>query len=285
MYAKNTVIEIENVEVFKNFSRSLQISLTTLFVVYFTELHGYNITLEDEQEINAQIDHASRLYSENAIVKILHAFSVISKDSIAAEQEFRLALTQLTDPLYAELTQFFPPVIPIVYLGLAEIHRRRKIFDIAEEYFNKAMDQNQPEFLKAITLLNRGQNRLENDDISGAIKDLSIAAKSSHTSALARTNLGKIYFKLGLYEKAKKELTEAIEIDPFLAPAYYNLGVLFNEEGKTDRARSLFTTALTMDPNFVEARNAIKKVSEAVFVGVRDWVACGSRPNRPFRRR
>lgn len=64
----------------------------------------------------------------------------------------------------------------------------------------------------------------------GALNDLQIAKNDPNFSALAHTNIGKIYFSQGQYDKAESELILAIEQGPHLAPAYYNLGVLYNEE-------------------------------------------------------
>ncbi|MGB8035883.1 MAG: tetratricopeptide repeat protein [Nitrososphaeraceae archaeon] len=47
-------------------------------------------------------------------------------------------------------------------------------------------------------MLNRGQNRLDDGNMSGALRDLLKAKEQSHTAAYAHTNLGKLYFKQGL---------------------------------------------------------------------------------------
>ena len=47
-------------------------------------------------------------------------------------------------------------------------------------------------------MLNRGQNRLDDGNMSGALRDLLKAKEQSHTAPYAHTNLGKLYFKQGL---------------------------------------------------------------------------------------
>jgi tetratricopeptide (TPR) repeat protein len=66
------------------------------------------------------------------------------------------------------------------------------IYDIAEENFSRALNLNPPKFLEAILILNRGQNRLDDENISGALHDLLKAKEQSHTAAFAHTNLGKL---------------------------------------------------------------------------------------------
>jgi tetratricopeptide (TPR) repeat protein len=146
------------------------------------------------------------------------------------------------------------------------------IYDIAEENFNRALDLKPPKFLEAILILNRGQNRLDDGILSGALHDLLKAKEYSHTAAYAHTNLGKLYFKQGLNSKAESELLTAIEENPELAHAYFNLGVLYNEEGKKERAEKLFQTTLDLDRDFKEARNALKKLQETGIKGLRDWI-------------
>lgn len=163
-------------------------------------------------------------------------------------------------------------IIIIAYFGLALIYRKRMIYDIAEENFNRALDLKPPEFLEAILMLNRGQNRLDDGNMSGALHDLLKAKEHSHTAAYAHTNLGKLYFKQGLNSKAEAELFTAIEENPELAHAYFNLAVLYNEEGKKDRAEKLFQTTLDLDRNFKEVRNALKKLQETGIKGLRDWI-------------
>jgi tetratricopeptide (TPR) repeat protein len=163
-------------------------------------------------------------------------------------------------------------IIIIAYFGLALIYRKRMIYDIAEENFNRALDLKPPEFLEAILMLNRGQNRLDDGNMSGALHDLLKAKEHSHTAAYAHTNLGKLYFKQGLNSKAEAELLTAIEENPELAHAYFNLAVLYNEEGKKDRAEKLFQTTLDLDRNFKEVRNALKKLQETGIKGLRDWI-------------
>jgi TPR repeat len=100
-------------------------------------------------------------------------------------------------------------------------------------------------------------------------------------AAAAKTNLGLIYYKQGLHEKAEAEFIEAIERKPDLPHPYYNLGVLYAKEGgegdkgKIERAKKLFQTALDMDGSkgsFKEASNALREIEgSGTRKNIRDW--------------
>jgi tetratricopeptide (TPR) repeat protein len=89
------------------------------------------------------------------------------------------------------------------------------------------------DYLKDTILLNRGRNRIDGDsNIKGSMKDLNeVIRRNDDLAAAAKTNLGLIYYKQGLYEKAEAEFIEAIERKPDLPHPYHNLGVLYVKEG------------------------------------------------------
>jgi lipoprotein NlpI len=66
-------------------------------------------------------------------------------------------------------------------------------------------------------------------------------------------NAGLCYYKLGLNDKAEKQLLSAIESNPNLPESFYYLGVLYNNTNKTDTAKNLFDTCLKVDRSFSKA--------------------------------
>src|SRR5262245_25481973 len=94
-------------------------------------------------------------------------------------------------------------------------------------------------FSEAVVMLNRGKNRIDKEDLIGALIDLNDSVKQNELEANSRINLGLVYYKQGLYEKAENELLEAIKINPDLPDSYYNLGVMFNNDGNKERAKKL----------------------------------------------
>jgi tetratricopeptide (TPR) repeat protein len=237
--------------------------------LYFTKFTDYEISITEEKNLVKRINDALFLDKENVLAIILQAYMKINDNSIIAEKMIRGALAG--DPSKSN-PQLGILINIICYLGLALIYRKRMIYEIAEEHFSRALDLNPPKFLESILILNRGQNRLDDGNMSAALHDLLKAKEQSHTAAFAHTNLGKLYFKQGLNSKAETELLTAIEKNPDLAPAYFNLGVLYNEEGKKERAEKLFQTTLDLDGNFKEARIALKKIQETATKGLRDWI-------------
>jgi tetratricopeptide (TPR) repeat protein len=67
------------------------------------------------------------------------------------------------------------------------------------------------------------------DDLAGAKRDLSKAEEEPLLSPYVHNNLGLLYYRAGLNEKAKNEFNHVIEQKADLSEAYYNLGVLYDE--------------------------------------------------------
>lgn len=95
---------------------------------------------------------------------------------------------------------------------------------------------------------------------------IEVIRRNEELAAAAKTDLGLIYYKQGLYEKAESQFIEAIETKPDLPHPCYNLGVMYakgvGEEGsheKIESAEKLFQTALDIDDSkgrFIEASRA-----------------------------
>jgi tetratricopeptide (TPR) repeat protein len=92
--------------------------------------------------------------------------------------------------------------------------------------------------------------------------------KVTDPSAETRCNIGLCYLKMGMYEYAEKEFSEALDRNPRLAPGYYNLAVLYYNENEEARAKALLRTCLINDRNFSKARDALKKLEVS---GDVDW--------------
>ena len=69
----------------------------------------------------------------------------------------------------------------------------------------------------------------------------------------AHNNLGVLYSKRGLYDKALEEYEKALAINPTYATAHNNLGVLYSMRGLYDKALEEYEKALASNPNFAEA--------------------------------
>lgn len=71
--------------------------------------------------------------------------------------------------------------------------------------------------------------------------------------AVARCNLGNLYFRQGAIAKAEEAYTRAIKDDPRCAEAHYNLGYLFLDRGQPREAIARFERSVDIDPRFADA--------------------------------
>ena len=211
------------------------------------------------------------IYKDNSYALVLQASFIVDDDSIKAESMFKKAL-QLADSQYVGDPRQRQLQIKInAYLGLGYVYYKRTIYDIAERYCCNALELQPEPYFEAVILVNRGRNRLADGDLIGAKADFCIAKKDPFIAPTADSNLGLIYYKQGLSEKAESEFIKAIEKMPDLPHAYYNLGVLYNEEGDKERARKLFQTALNIDRDYKEAKRALKKLDNSDVSNIGDW--------------
>ena len=88
-----------------------------------------------------------------------------------------------------------------------------------------------------------------------AIKDYTKAIKLDPKDAAAYNNRGFAYNEEGAYDRAIKDFTKAIDLDPKDAAAYNNRGFAYNEEGAYDRAIKDSTKAIDLDPKDAAAYN------------------------------
>jgi tetratricopeptide (TPR) repeat protein len=231
---------------------------------YSTVLPRYYISFENDQTLNSFIDEVLELDTENPIILIADAFRKMDDDSLNAEVNIKKALKSVI------LSNIPGKTTSIGYFILALIYQRRLNYRKAEIFFNQSLSYSMPNFLRAIIVLNRGQNRLDNNELLGAKKDFLESLEYPHTEASARTNLGKLYFIQNFLDKAEIELIKALEINPSFAAAYYNLGVLYSQRNDKGRAKKYFQLTLQADSKFVEARNNLEKLEQST-KPLTDW--------------
>jgi tetratricopeptide (TPR) repeat protein len=86
--------------------------------------------------------------------------------------------------------------------------------------------------------------------------------------AVSHTNLGNLYFKMEMHDKAIDEHKKAIEIKPDFAEAYNNLGYVYFEQRKYGIAVNEFKKAIELKPGYISAHNNLGKTY--INVGLRD---------------
>ena len=84
------------------------------------------------------------------------------------------------------------------------------------------------------------------------LASFSLCQASEGDSKLAYVNRGKVYEKMGQYQKALADLNEAVELDPNLASAYYNRGVIYGSIGDYERATQNLNRAIALDPSLAD---------------------------------
>lgn len=71
--------------------------------------------------------------------------------------------------------------------------------------------------------------------------------------AIARCNLGNIFYRRGNLDAASREYDRAIADDPTCPEAHYNRGYVHMERGNHGASTSYFLTAIKLDPSFADA--------------------------------
>jgi len=203
---------------------------------------------EDRIKCKKELKEALKRYEDNSYAIALQASLMVKEDPYGSAKQiedkfdkaFRLAENQFVG------LHLRTEIRIMAKLGLAYVYTNRGKYDTAERYCNEALELKPEAYLKAIIYLNRGRARLDDNDLIGAEEDFSNALQEPLIEHHARCNLGLVYYRQGLYDKAEDELNEAIDKCPALPHAYYNLGVLYNEDGKKQQAEKLFRTHLIL---------------------------------------
>jgi tetratricopeptide (TPR) repeat protein len=246
-------------EQMRKYLLSINIAGSAYFIIFWSALPSYYISLDDDETVNSFINEAVDVESDIPLVMLVDGFRKMDDDSLEAELMLKKAVEALNNLNLPELSM----QQSLAYFGLALIHQRRMIYDKAEDFFNQSLSFNIPDFLRAIITVNRGKNFLDKKDLARAKKDFLKCEKYPHVEASAHTNLGKIYFIQNFFDKAEAELIKALEINPSLAVAYYNLGVLYTQKRDKEKAKKYFQLTLQADSSFPEARTAIQELEES----------------------
>ena len=105
----------------------------------------------------------------------------------------------------------------------------------------------------AATYSNRGIILANNGQLDKAIKDQTTAVQLDPLSARAHNNCANAYYRAQRHKEALNEYDQAIALSGGkLAPAYYNRGQLHNALGDKDAARQDLQQAATLAPDVYE---------------------------------
>ena len=211
IFAEDTSLEVSALEVYRS--------------LLYTILAEYCIEAKLEHKAQKYLNTAVSYFKNNSYALALQARLKAEDDDIESGNMFKEALNSVEQ--YIDNIQQ-RDILARMNLGL-DIYFRRTLYDTSDKYYSKALDLHHEPFLEATLLLNRGRNRLYKDDLAGAKRDLSKAEEEPLLSPYVHNNLGLLYYRAGLNEKAENEFNHVIEQKAAVSEAYYNLGVLYDE--------------------------------------------------------
>jgi tetratricopeptide (TPR) repeat protein len=93
-----------------------------------------------------------------------------------------------------------------------------------------------------------------------AIRDLSDAIRLDSNNPGAHTNRGLARFAIGDYDLALADLSESINLAPRNAIPCFNRALVFDRLGFRDRAIEDYERAMRLDPKFASAQTALEKL-------------------------
>jgi protein O-mannosyl-transferase len=136
---------------------------------------------------------------------------------------------------------------------------------------------------KARPYCNRGVAYSNAGDFERALKDFTAAIALDPNYAEAYHSRGVVLGKQGKLKEAIADFTRAIDIEGALTAAYNNRGSAYGREGELDLAVRDFSRALMIDPNYAEAyknRGIVYVMQGRVPDGILDFTrAVGSDPH------
>ncbi|MCK5427125.1 MAG: tetratricopeptide repeat protein, partial [Thermodesulfovibrionia bacterium] len=127
---------------------------------------------------------------------------------------------------------------------ITNMYETAKVFNTGEEHFQKAM--------KAYL-----EQRFED-----AVEEYKKSIESNPYNPSAHSNLGYIYFDIGLIEKAYEYQKNAIYIDPEFANAHYGLALIYKKWGERQNAKRHWKKYLRIEPRGYYSRKAKDELKE-----------------------
>ena len=113
---------------------------------------------------------------------------------------------------------------------------------------------------------NQGVKAAESGDYRSALVQFQKAKKAGLDNSALRYNFGVAYYRLGLYEEAKKSFIALTDVAKFKQLAYYNLGLTANKQKDKAAAIAWFQRAFRdgkSDKVTILAREALKRLGAA----------------------
>ncbi len=106
-----------------------------------------------------------------------------------------------------------------IYQNIGNIYLKEKKYDQAKTSYRQALETRE----EASLYYNLGLTYIFEEEWEKAAASLQKAAEDLGDNSKVRTALGFVFYRLGMYERAEKELERAIDLDPKNTRAHYDL--------------------------------------------------------------
>lgn len=163
----------------------------------------------------------------------------------------------LTDPSIKEkLTAIFD-AITHAYNTLKDDQLREEYFETSAKYTTSKADEKQ----QAEEQFKKGIEEFKKGNLTGAIDNFRWATKIMPKSANLWSYLSLAYSKVpGKLKESEDALMTAIKLEPFNADYYANLGLIYLKGGLKNRALSNFQKALKINPANLKAKKGLEQI-------------------------
>jgi len=104
------------------------------------------------------------------------------------------------------------------------------------------------------TLVDRGKHDYQTGEFDKALRELTEAIRLNSSNAAAFYWRGLTFSAIKQYEPAMADITESLRIEPAFAESYLTRGLLYSNLGKHELAVADFDQALKINPTLTEAR-------------------------------
>ena len=140
----------------------------------------------------------------------------------------------------------------------------KKDYALSEEHYRKAISIN-PGLSQALN--NLAYLLAEyGGDLDEALRFALKAKSKNKDDPFIRDTVGWVYYKMGLYDDAIRELEFSSEKIPDNVTANYHLGMAYYKRGDKKKAKETLTKVLSLDSNFSqsdEIRNILRELNRA----------------------
>lgn len=132
----------------------------------------------------------------------------------------------------------------------------RSKLDQAIEQYRKDVEATKRGIIAGAAIAKNAKSYYRAGDYDRAIKQYTEAIRLDPANTKYHRNRGMAYRKKGDHDRAIQDYTEAIRLDPSYTFAYRSRGLAHADKGDYDRAIADYTEAIRLDPTYARAYNS-----------------------------